>query len=245
MIKNSCQTTKEYWGEIAISSDSKIKKINVTQQVAEYIRDNIESGTWPEGSQIESELQMSEKLGVSRASIRVAIRQFIAYGKLESIQGKGTFVRSGSAFASQKLFSSKDSMDIGKIMQFRTTIESDAAFYAAQNATAEDIQYLQENLAKMTAAEKAEDLKLSWEYDMDFHKKVAEMSKNQFYLATLDSVFQSTYDLHFKIIERLGVRFANYFHPAILEAIKQHDPKKAHALMTQHLQDFMEMIRVN
>ena len=58
-------------------------------------------------------------------------------------------------------------------------------------------------------------------------------------------VFRSTYDLHFKIIEQLGVRFANYFHPAILDAVAKHHSEKARTCMTRHLEDFIEMIRVN
>nr|WP_317284731.1 FadR/GntR family transcriptional regulator [uncultured Dysosmobacter sp.] len=228
-----------------MASDHKIQKTNVTQQVAEYIRDNIESNRWPEGSRIESETQMAEKLGVSRASIRVAIRQFIAYGRLESIQGKGTFVRPGASMESHSLFSSADSADIEKVMQFRTTIERDAAFYAAQHATPEDIAFLEENVKNMTAADQAKDLKLSWKYDMEFHMKIAEMSQNKFYQDSLDMVFRSTYDLHFKIIEQLGVRFANYFHPAILDAVSKHHSEKARTCMTRHLEDFIEMIRVN
>ena len=65
-------------------------------------------------------------------------------------------------------------------MQFRTTIERDAAFYAALHATPEDIAFLEENIKNMTAADQAKDLKLSWKYDMEFHMKIAEMSQNKF-----------------------------------------------------------------
>lgn len=228
-----------------MQQNKKIIKTNVTQQVAEYIRDNIESNRWPEGTKIESELQMAEKLGVSRASIRVAIRQFIAYGQLESIQGKGTFVRPGTSSLMHELFSSEDSADIEKVMQFRTTIERDAAFYAAKYATEEDIAFLKTNIERMTEADQAVDLKQSWAYDMEFHLKVAEMSQNQFYKDSLEMVFRSTYDLHFKIIERLGVRFATYFHPTILGALSKHEPEKARTYMSRHLEDFIDMIRVN
>ena len=38
---------------------------------------------------------------------------------------------------------------------------------------------------------------------MEFHKKIAEMSNNKFYLDSLEMVFQSTYNIHFKIVENL------------------------------------------
>ena len=228
-----------------MDNNNKIKKTNITQMVAQYIKNNIDSGHWSEGEKIESEIQMAEKLGVSRATVRIAIRQFIAYGKLESIQGKGTFVRNGNSPLSNNYFSSEDCEDIEKIMQFRTTIEKDAAYFAAQNATQDDINFLRENFTKLKEADKNHDIKKSWDYDMEFHKKIAEMSNNKFYLDSLEMVFQSTYNIHFKIVENLGVRFANYFHPAIIDAISANDSKKAHDCMKQHMQDFVEMIKVN
>ena len=67
---------------------------SVTDQVAAYIQLNIENGSWPLGSKLPSESQLCSTLGVSRTSVRSAIQQFIAIGAVESIHGKGTFVRS-------------------------------------------------------------------------------------------------------------------------------------------------------
>ncbi len=220
-----------------------IKRTNVTQEIAQYIIKNIESGHWAEGDRIESETQMCKKLGVSRASVRVAIRQFIAYGMLESVQGKGTFVRKANVVPG--MFSTEDCADIEKVMQFRATIEGDAAFYAAQYATKEDILCLRENFRQMSQADTCGDRELSWEFDKQFHKKVAEISQNQFYLESIDMMFRSTDKLHFKIIENLGVRFANYFHPAVISALESHDCEKARLQMQRHLQDFVEMIKMN
>ena len=53
----------------------RIEKTNVTQQIIAYIRHNIESGTWPAGSRIDSEVELAERLGVSRTPIREALRR--------------------------------------------------------------------------------------------------------------------------------------------------------------------------
>ena len=50
-----------------------IEKVNVTNQVVSFIQKNIQDGTWPVGSKIPSENQMTEALGVSRPSVRAAI----------------------------------------------------------------------------------------------------------------------------------------------------------------------------
>lgn len=223
----------------------KIKKNNITQQIVAYINENIENGTWQEGDQIESELCMSEKLGVSRASVRIAIRQFIAYGKLESIQGKGTYVRRSHMPLGQADFTSNDCNDIHKVMEFRCAIEKEAAFLAAQNATEEEVEELRKTIQDMYEADQANDLERSWACDMAFHQKIAQMAHNQFFEATLNMVFQTTYNLHFKIIQKLGVRFGIYYHPLILDAIATHRGKDAQRYIVEHLWDFANTIQVD
>ena len=42
-----------------MDNNNKIKKTNITQMVAQYIKNNIDSGHWSEGEKIESEIQMA------------------------------------------------------------------------------------------------------------------------------------------------------------------------------------------
>ena len=79
-----------------------IIKVNITQQVIEYLKENIENGTWSVGEKIPSENNITEILGVSRSSIRVAIQQFIALDVLQSVHGKGTFVRTNKIMGVNK-----------------------------------------------------------------------------------------------------------------------------------------------
>ena len=60
----------------------KIKRVNVTSQVVDYLKKNIESGNWTVGEKIPSENQMTEELGVSRSSIRTALQYLIGLGVL-------------------------------------------------------------------------------------------------------------------------------------------------------------------
>ena len=66
----------------------KAERINVTESVLQYLTGHIQSGQWAVGSKIPSENQLTERLGVSRASVRVAIQQLIGVGVLESVHGK-------------------------------------------------------------------------------------------------------------------------------------------------------------
>ena len=70
----------------------KLERLNVTNQVIAYLKQNIEDGIWKAGEKIPSENQLTKELGISRASVRTAIQHLAGIGVLESVHGKGTYV---------------------------------------------------------------------------------------------------------------------------------------------------------
>lgn len=62
------------------------------QQVIAVIRRNVESGTWPPGTQIPSERELCDQYQISRTTVRQALNHAVTLGLLQRIQGKGTFV---------------------------------------------------------------------------------------------------------------------------------------------------------
>ena len=64
-----------------------------------YLKEQIDSGAWKAGEKIPSENTLTKELGVSRASVRDAIRYFAGQGVLESRHGKGTFLLTVAAWA--------------------------------------------------------------------------------------------------------------------------------------------------
>ena len=63
-------------------------------QVAEELKEQILSGDLPAGQMLPSEPELSEKYGISRTSIRNALRTLREWGLIRSEQGRGSFVRS-------------------------------------------------------------------------------------------------------------------------------------------------------
>lgn len=61
-------------------------------QVEHIIRQRITSGEYPPGTQIPPENQLSKEMGVSRVTLREALRGLVREKVLVSVQGKGTFV---------------------------------------------------------------------------------------------------------------------------------------------------------
>lgn len=68
-------------------------------QAEQALRALIADGTWTDGTQLPNEGRLSEMLGVSRITIRHALRNIEESGLLRREHGRGTFVRSSTVIA--------------------------------------------------------------------------------------------------------------------------------------------------
>lgn len=221
-----------------------IEKRNITQQVIEYLKINIENGNWKLGEQIPSENMLAEQLGVSRASIRAAIQQFIAKNLLESIHGKGTFVTSNDLqrFSNTNNITSEDCQNISKVLEFRRIVETESCYLAAQNATNEVVKNLKKYLEIMI--ENIGKSKAFVEADMLFHEEICKASGNHLLEKSLREVFKQTDKNHKQINEILGYKDGVYYHTAILKAIEEKNAKLAKKLMYDHLQRTIDRLEL-
>ena len=94
------------------------------------------------GSKLPNENILSEELNVSRTTLREAIRILATGGILEIRRGRGTFVRKdfepGRMEGMSSLTSAK--VKIRDLYEMRLIFEPEAAYYAAQRATEEELQ---------------------------------------------------------------------------------------------------------
>ena len=116
-------------------------KQNTSDLVFNQLLARISEGEWVDGDRIPSENELRESLGVSRDSVREAIKRLAAMGLLRSEQGKGTFVRKIDTgfylnMLIPTLFLSED--EGLHILQFMKAIQVESARIAAETATEED-----------------------------------------------------------------------------------------------------------
>lgn len=223
-----------------------IVKSNITEQIIEYLKTNIENENWKLGEKIPSENQLTEILGVSRASIRVAIQQLIAIGALESFQGKGTYVKSNNinAFSyNPNSITREDCQDISKVLEFRRIVETEACYLAAQNANEKTIANLQKYLTIMSKSiGKPKEFIKS---DRLYHEEISKASGNQLLEKSLKDVFAKTEKSHKQINEIFGYDDGMYYHKAILKAIESKDAELAKRLMREHLQQAIDRLELD
>src|SRR5262245_34533766 len=69
-----------------------VQRTSLVDEAAEQLRAAVTGGTWPVGSRIPTEPELVRSFGVSRATVREAVRGLVHAGLLETRQGDGTYV---------------------------------------------------------------------------------------------------------------------------------------------------------
>ena len=95
-----------------------------------YLRRHITTGAWPVGSRIPIEPELAEQIGVGRSTVREAVRSLASIGMLETLPGRGTFVRS-AAPTSTLLNEFLSDFTLEEILSYRRALEIEAAQQAA------------------------------------------------------------------------------------------------------------------
>ena len=218
-----------------------IKVKRVSDQAFEQIRDLIFRGQLKPAEQIMPERELAQALGVSRPTVREAIKQLVTMGLLEHRQGQGTYVRS---IHDQRGLNPLAAMIEGhsptleELLEVRMGIEGQAVTLAAQRATPEDLQVLEKALTHMLEENRAG--RLGIEEDVSFHMAIAYATKNTVQV----HIMKTFYDLlHYGIKENLHYLYedpANLImigqqHTEIFQGIKAHDPEAAYAAMKRHI----------
>ncbi len=131
------------------------------------------------GEKLPNEYELSAQLGVSRNTIREAVRALASRNILDIRQGAGTFISQKKGVADDPLgFSLMEDRRklVEDLIQIRCIIEPQIAALAAQNATPEDISVLGNLCDEVEALiRKRRDF---MQKDMDFHSQLAACSRN-------------------------------------------------------------------
>lgn len=87
-------------------------------QLLAYLRQQIQDGSLPAGSQLPTEVELAERFNVSRGTVRQAMTMLANEGLVERIQGRGTFVRPGTAPSSGEVQSRPTDKRIGLLLSY-------------------------------------------------------------------------------------------------------------------------------
>lgn len=213
-------------------------------KIIRQLRQLISSGQLQAGDKLPSERKLSEKLGVSRSYVRVALQKLEFYGILKTLPQSGTVVAGMGITALEGLISDVlkiENSDFASLVETRVLLETEAAKLAAERRTEEDIIEIQKALDAYEDIVKQD--KPAIEQDLMFHLKIAEASKNKV-LKSLMLIITPDIIKSFNKLEVCSKdgRFYESLdeHKIILEHIKNRNPIAAAASMNTHLQDVLE-----
>lgn len=153
------------------------RNIPLPVQVADQIRALIADGSWPVGHRVPPEHRLSADLGISRNSVREALRSLVHAGLLEARAGDGTYVRATSELEVSLRRRVRDT-DPREAFEVRSLLETRAAELAATHATADQRAGLRRALAERDTARDGADLAAFVARDLDFHALVVASCGN-------------------------------------------------------------------
>lgn len=188
------------------------------------------------GDKLPNENELSSELGVSRTTLREAVKFLIAHNVLEIKRGKGTFVADNKELNEDYGFSELDNfvMDAMDFFETRVMLEPTMANYATQRATAEDVEELIE--LDRIINQNIDDADLRTEYDQEFHYAISRATKNEFVIKILPIIYSGmNMSSIFKLVSDEVKDYTINDHKLILEFIKKGDAAGAEAAMRMHI----------
>lgn len=210
----------------------------VTDEAIEKIKAMIVSGELSPGDRLPPEKDLAERLGLSRNSMREAVKALEVIRVLDVRRGDGTYVTSLEPHLLLEAISfvadMHDDDSMLEIFAVRRMLESQATGIAATLATDESIAELHEELDTVGADVTIDDLV---DHDIRFHRAIVRMAGNTYLASLVESLSGKTVRARVSrgLTEQGAVERTLSEHRAIADAIAQHDPNLATSLVTAHI----------
>lgn len=206
------------------------------QQIADQIRELIDSGEFPAGARLPAERELAQRLGVSRPSLREALIALEIDGSVEIRMGSGVYVSVEPAQPNGRTKSLGESPS--ELMQARAALEGTTLLLAASRIDDQALETIRATLDAMRIEIEAGRKPL--DQDRQFHVLIAEQSGNSVLARLVGELFD---ERHSPISAQLRTKFedrdtwthALEEHEAILTALEARDPLLAQAAMHRHL----------
>ena len=210
----------------------------VTDEAIEKIKAMIVSGELGPGDRLPPEKELAERLGLSRNSMREAVKALEVIRVLDVRRGDGTYVTSLEPHLLLEAISfvvdMHDDDSLLELFAVRRMLESQATGLAATHGADEAIATLQAEIDGIDAAVSIDDLVA---HDIRFHREIVQMTGNGYLASLIDSLSSQTIRARVwrGLTEQGAVERTLSEHRAIADAIAQHDPALATSLATAHI----------
>lgn len=224
-----------------------IRRSGLADTVAEHLLEDIVSGVYPPSSQLPPEPELAERAGVSRLTLREAIKDLRQRGVVEVQQGRGTFVtplEQWSQFDSAVLnarAATEEGYELAhELTELRRVFERGVAEFAALRRTEADLTRMGEAIEAMKTARAVGDVEGFASADLDFHDALLRAAGNTFALALFHSIHGALRAVRRRTTQLNAGELTEHaidYHTRILDACRTRSPRTAADLMDEHLRE--------
>jgi GntR family transcriptional repressor for pyruvate dehydrogenase complex len=220
--------------------------VAVTDEAILRIKEMILRGELAPGSRLPPEKELSERLGLSRSSMREAVKALEVIRVLDVRRGDGTYVTSLEPRllleAMSFVVDLHGDASVLELFAVRRILERAAAGMAAARVTQEDVARLREFLGSVDESSDVEGLVA---HDLEFHRAIADSSGNSYLATLLDSLSTATVRARIwrGLTQENAVARTLAEHRGIVDALAQHDVELAQALVTAHVSGVEQWLR--
>jgi GntR family transcriptional repressor for pyruvate dehydrogenase complex len=220
-----------------------IRKNKLYEEVARRLEKFIREQLKP-GDKLPPERQLTAMFGVSRSSVRDAIRALELIGLVEPRQGAGTVVRDLATHPpasplTDALLTKRKQID--ELLDVRLMLEPLLAARTAKHASAEELAEMEDILRRQK--EKVSRSESTIEEDSEFHYNIALATGNSVILKIVDTLMdllRDTRERSLQVEGRMQKSLAG--HRRVLAALQRRDAAAAEAAMRHHLEEIKNLV---
>lgn len=166
---------------------------SVYWRVIDKIIKGIKTRKYKPGTQIPTEKELMDEMGISRGSVREAIKALSALGIVTIRRGDGTYISQAEEIPPMDsvvyaLLMANASLE--DVLDFRFHVENMLLRVAADKVTPEDIRELESIIDQAQVAYEQNDIARVQELDMIFHMQVLEYTRNPFFIRMVSAVYE-------------------------------------------------------
>jgi DNA-binding FadR family transcriptional regulator len=220
--------------------------VAVTDEAIEKLKEMIVSGRLRPGDRLPREADLATSLGLSRSSLREAVRALALVRILDVRQGDGTYVSSLAADtlldALSFIVEFHHDASVLELLEVRRILEPAASARAATLIDESALAHLEDILGRSTVDSPVEDLVKN---DLEFHRAIASASGNSVLASLIESLSGPTQRARvWRGITQEGALARTLAeHRAIFDAIRARDPELARTWATVHVAGVEDWIR--
>tara|TARA_R110000751_G_scaffold271365_2_gene371318 strand:- start:160603 stop:161367 length:765 start_codon:yes stop_codon:yes gene_type:complete len=227
----------------------RIKIPKAADVLASHLRKEIVSGSLKNGEMLPTERELSESSGLSRSSVREALRILEIEGLIVTKPGRngGSSVCQPSRETIVKtvsLYISSRRTQMTSLVEAREAIEPSAAMLAAKHRTTEDIEKIKD--LHELLANSVDDLPAFLRANIDWHMAIVHASHNDLLIAFMDSIAPSVYAVtNVEHLNPVPVRMEVIkVHSQITQAIVDGDLEAAKRRMERHVHAYADHLGI-